>query len=156
VIFLKPNLVDINLVLDILWLFGKASDLQTNVQKSSVVPICCDDQMLTTAKELLRCQCMDFPCKYLGLPLSIKKLPASQIQGIVDKVISSLPGWKAELMNLVGRTIHVQFVMTTKIIYAAMAIELLPWAFKATEKVQKGFVWRGRKEPGGGGGVPAF
>jgi hypothetical protein len=53
VIFLKPDPADINLVLDILRLFGKASDLQTNMQKSSVVPICCDEQTLTTAKELL-------------------------------------------------------------------------------------------------------
>jgi hypothetical protein len=102
VILRKLDPVDINLVLDILQLFDKASDLQTNVQKSSVVPIHCDDQTLTTAKELLPCQFVYFPCKNLGLPLSIKKLPTSQIQGIVDKVISLLPGWKAELMNHVG------------------------------------------------------
>jgi hypothetical protein len=33
-IFLKPDPADINLVLDILQLFGMASGLQTNVQKS--------------------------------------------------------------------------------------------------------------------------
>jgi hypothetical protein len=102
VIFMKPNPTDINLVLDILLLFGKASGLQTNVEKSSVVPIRCDEQTLASTKELLSCQFIEFPCKYLGLPLSIKKLPASQIQGIVDKVISSLPDWKAELMNRAG------------------------------------------------------
>jgi hypothetical protein len=32
----------------------------------------------------------------------------------------------------------------------AMAIELPPWAFKAIEKVQKRFVWRGRKDARGG------
>jgi hypothetical protein len=37
VIFLKADLTDINLVPDILRLFGKASSPQTNVQKSSVV-----------------------------------------------------------------------------------------------------------------------
>jgi hypothetical protein len=39
VIFLRPDPADINLVLDILQLFGKPSGLQTNVQKSSVMPI---------------------------------------------------------------------------------------------------------------------
>jgi hypothetical protein len=33
VLFLKPDAADINLVLDMLWLFGKASGLHTNVQK---------------------------------------------------------------------------------------------------------------------------
>jgi hypothetical protein len=88
-------------------------------------------------------------CKYLGLPLSIKKLPKSQIQGIIDKVISSLPGWKAALMNRVGRSVHVQYVMNAKIIYTAMVVDLPPWAFKAIEKVQKRFVWRGRKQARG-------
>jgi hypothetical protein len=91
VVFLKPDPMDITLVLDILWLFSKASGLQTNVQKSSVVPIRCDEQTLASTKEMLSCEFIEFPCKYLGLPLSIKKLPKSQIQGIIDKVISSFP-----------------------------------------------------------------
>jgi hypothetical protein len=37
---------------------------------------------------------------------------------------SMLPGWKAELMNHAGRAIHVQHVMTAKVIYTAMAMEL--------------------------------
>jgi hypothetical protein len=61
-----------------------------------------------------------------------------------------LPGWKAELMNRAGQTVHVQFVMMAKIIYTAMVVDLPQWAFKAVEKVQKGFLWRGRKEVGGG------
>jgi hypothetical protein len=53
-------------------------------------------------------------------------------------------------MNRAGRTVHMQYVMTAKIIYTAMAIDPPPWAFKAIEKMQKGFVWRGGKEARGG------
>jgi hypothetical protein len=77
--FLKPDEADIALVLDLLRLFRKASGLHTNAQKSNVLPIRCDDQTLATAKELLPCDFVDFPCKYLGLPLSIKKLTRSQV-----------------------------------------------------------------------------
>jgi hypothetical protein len=79
VLFLKPDAADINLVLDMLRLFGRASGLHTNVQKSNVVPIRCDSQTIVNAKELLPCDFVDFLCKYLGLPLSIKKLTRSQI-----------------------------------------------------------------------------
>lgn len=41
VIFLRPTASDINITLDILQLFGEASGLKTNVQKSSVHPIQC-------------------------------------------------------------------------------------------------------------------
>jgi hypothetical protein len=109
---------------DMLTLFSKTSGLRTNVQKSSVLPIRCDEQTLATAKSLLPCQFADFPCKYLGLPLTLNKLPKSQVQTIVDRMASMLPGWKAELMNHAGRAIHVQHVMTAKVIYTAMAMEL--------------------------------
>jgi hypothetical protein len=107
-------------------------------------------QILTAAKELLPCQFVDFPSKYLGLPLSLGKLPKNLIQGLVDRVGSMLPGWKEELMNRAGRAVHVQFVTTARTIYTAMAVEFPAWAFKAIEKLQKGFVWKGRKEDNGG------
>jgi hypothetical protein len=71
VLFLKLDEADIALVLDLLRLFEKASSLHTNVQKSNVLPIRCDNQTLAIVKELLPCDFVDFPCKYLGLPLSI-------------------------------------------------------------------------------------
>jgi hypothetical protein len=149
-LFLKPYEADINLVLDLLRLFGKASGLHTNVQKSNVLPIRCDDQTLATAKELLPCDFVDFPCKYLGLPLSIKKLTSAQIQSVIDRVAPSLSGWMAELMNKVGRVVHVLFIMTAKIIYAATALDLLMWAIKTIEKILRVFLWKGRKEANGG------
>jgi hypothetical protein len=102
VIFLRPDPRDINLVLDLLRLFGTASGLKTNVQKKSVVPIRCDDQILNAVKELLSCDFVGFPCKYLGLPLSLTRLTKSQIQNIIDRLSSLLPWWKSELMNRAG------------------------------------------------------
>jgi hypothetical protein len=117
-----------------------ALGLQTNVQKSSVLPIRCDDQIIATTKELLPCEFAEFPCKYLGVPLSIKKLTNAQIQSLIDKVASMLPGWKAELMNRVGRSVYVQSVMVAKVIYTAINIDLPLWAVKAIEKLMRGFL----------------
>jgi hypothetical protein len=70
----------------------------------------------------------------LGLPLSLNKLPKSQIQTIVDKMASMLSWWKVELMNRVCHDMHVQHVMTAKVIYTAMAMEFPSWACKAMTK----------------------
>jgi hypothetical protein len=149
VIFLRPDLGDINLVLDLLRLFGTASGLKTNVQKSSVVPIRCDDQILNVVKELLPCDFVGFPCKYLGLPLSLTRLTKGQMQNIIDRMSSLLLGWKSELMNRAGRAVHIQFVMATRITYMAMVLEFPSWAYKAMAKLQRGFLWRGSKETKG-------
>lgn len=56
-----------------------------------------------------------------------------------------LQGWKADLLSRAGKTVLVRFVMTSMIIYQAIAIDLLPWALKVMDKIPQGFLWRGRK-----------
>jgi hypothetical protein len=112
VIFLKPSAVDIDVTLDILRLFGLASGLQTNVQKSSVLPIQCLEADGEIIQAHLPCQLVEFPCKYLGVPLSLQKLTKAQIQPIIDKIADLLPSWKADLLTRAGRKILVQFVLT--------------------------------------------
>jgi hypothetical protein len=48
VLFLQPKESDIQVVLNILHLFGDASGLKTNVQKSSVYPIHCGEDEIGT------------------------------------------------------------------------------------------------------------
>jgi len=150
ILFLRPEALDINITMSILQLFGEASGLKTNFLKSNVLPIRCGDTEMASIQELLPCAVMDFPCKYLGLPLSLKKLTKEQIQPIIDKFADQLPGWKADLMTRAGRRIQVQFVLTAMLIYLAMAIDFPPWAIKAVDKIRRSFLWRGRKDARGG------
>ena len=120
VMFLHPVATDIDLVMDILWVFGAATGLKTNFQKSSVTPIRCTTEELDFVQQRNPCEILEFPCKYLVLPLSVKKLTKAQIQPIIDRLANQLPGWKADLMNRASRTVQVRFVMTSMVIYLAM------------------------------------
>ena len=149
-LFLRPAANDITLILDILQLFGEASGLKTNVQKSSVLPIQCSDDSISAIQNLLPCEILSFPCRYLGIPLSLRKLTRDQVQPIIDRIADQLTGWKADLMTRAGRVVQVQFVLTSMVVYQLMATDLPTWALKAIDKIRRGFLWRGRKEAQGG------
>jgi len=150
VIFLRPSASDLEIMLDLLQLFGEASGLNTNVQKSSVLPIQCLEDDNAIIQEQLTCQILDFPCKYQGVPLSLRKLSKAQIQPIIDKIADQLPGWKADLLTREGRKVLVQFVLTSMLVYLLMDMDLPPWALKAIDKIRRGFLWKGRKDVKGG------
>jgi hypothetical protein len=150
VLSLHPTSEDISLIMDILHVFGEASGLRNNVQKSSVFPIRCSDEERNLVQQLLPCQVSDFPCRYLGLHLTLKKLTRGQLQPYNDKIADQLPGWKVDLLTKPGRKILVQFVMTGMMIYLAMAVDIQAWGLKAVDKIRRGFYWRGHKDVKGG------
>src|SRR6185437_3319553 len=101
-------------------------------------------------QEALPCQISEFPCKYLGVPLSPHKITKAQAQPIIDKLADRLPSWKADLLTKPGRMILVQFVLTSMLIYILLALELPPCVLKAINKIRRGFLWKGRKDARGG------
>jgi hypothetical protein len=58
---------------------------------------------LDVVQNMFSCNMAPFPCKYLGLPLSVKKLPKNSFIELIDKIADKLLGWKASLMNPAGR-----------------------------------------------------
>jgi hypothetical protein len=142
VLFLHPAAAaDISLIMDILQVFGEASGFHNNVHKSSFFPIRCTDNEKMVVQQFLPYEQLEFPCRYLGLPLSLK-LTREQLQPIIDKIADQLPSWKADLLTKPGRKIMVQFVITGMMIYLAMALDLPAWAQKAIDKFHQDFFWR--------------
>ena len=66
-LFIRPVEDDINLTLAVLEKFGTASGLLTNLQKSCVIPIRCDQQELERIDNTLTCTRAEFPTTWVFL-----------------------------------------------------------------------------------------
>ena len=87
VLFIKPTRSDLEFVKEALRLFGPASGLKVNYVKSSAILIRGDEGGEERLRNILPWKIDKFPCKYLGLQLSIKNLIRSDWQPIVDAAL---------------------------------------------------------------------
>jgi hypothetical protein len=149
-LFIKPIEEELQITRDILRVFGEASGLQTNIQKSNIIPISCAEDSLTTIQDILPCTISEFPCKYLGLPLSNKKLRKRDLMPWIEKIADKLPCWKAALMNKAGRATLVQAVLSAMPVHLLIAINVPKWFIKAVDKIRRGFLWQGKEKANGG------
>lgn len=100
--------------------------------------------------EILGCSIGSFPCKYLGLPLNIRKLAAPQFQYLSDQLANKLPTWRGTSLPKSGRLMLAQLVLCAIPIHALMALDLPPKTILALEKIGRGFLWCVKQEAHGG------
>jgi hypothetical protein len=127
-------------------IFEGASELGCNMSKCQLAPIRCDADQLQLATNLFPCQVVQFPVKYLGLPLSVSKLPKSALQPLVDKVAYYLSSWKGRLLHRSGRLAQNKSTLTAVPIYTSISLGLPKWMHKVLIKIMRAFLWSGSDE----------
>jgi hypothetical protein len=146
VTFLRPTVLDFRVFSGIVDDFGAASGLCVNMEKCSANLIRCSNADLDVVDRELRCPVVDFPLRYLGLPLTLRKPTAAQLQYLVDSVANKLPGWRASLLDRGGRLELVRATLSAIPIFTMMPLDLPAKTITAIEKIIRGFLWKGRKD----------
>jgi hypothetical protein len=74
VVFISPKHQDLFMLRQVLDMFQESSSLGCNLAKCQMVAIRCNEEQITRSAEAFPYQLVQFPVKYLGLPLSVFKL----------------------------------------------------------------------------------
>ena len=85
--------------------------------KSKILPTRCDGIDLTPLQAAIGCQIASFPCTYLGMPLSDKRLKLTDFQELLDKLIKKIAAWKARWISSPGGLVLVRFVLSAMSIF---------------------------------------
>ena len=125
---------DLHVIKQILQLFGEASGLQTNLAKSSILPIQCSTEEVQLITNELRCAVSKFPCINLGLPLSLRKPSRVDFQPLIDEVTNHLQAWQAHLLSQGGWLVMVQEVLSAMMVYTFMVLDTPLLVIKEIDK----------------------
>jgi hypothetical protein len=143
ILFIRPTVQEATAVKEILNLFGVVLDLKTNLAKCSITPIFGAEDSLEEIVSILGCQVQAFPIKYLGLPLNTRLIPKAHYQFVVEAVARKMPPCHGALMARSGRLVWIKFVLRAVPIYAMIAENLPPWAWKEIDSLCRKFFWAG-------------
>jgi hypothetical protein len=149
-LFINPTLQDIQGLQDILTGFGRATGLQTNLAKSSITPISCDGIDTVGLAQNIDIPVNSFPCVYLGMPLSIKKLTKADWQALLDKVDKYLATWKAKMMSKAGRLEMLNSVLSSLPVYLMTINDMPAWVRKEFDRRRRAWLWAGDTSCSGG------
>lgn len=142
-LFINPVKAEIQALQSILSEFGKISGLCTNFRKSSAYPIGCDDNVVDDILSEFDGEVSSLPCKYLGLPLGLKKPRRVDLQILIDKIATKLAAWKGKLLSRRGRLTLINSVLTSITTYYLTMFAPSKWIIKRIDKLRRSFLWRG-------------
>ncbi|XP_019255176.1 PREDICTED: uncharacterized protein LOC109233767 [Nicotiana attenuata] len=129
--------VSVKLVMKIFDHLSKASGLQANLEKSSLyiagVPMVFKARMLAE----LQLSTGSIPFKYLGVPLSSRKITIQQCMPLVEKMVERIRSWTSKLLSYAGRLQLIKSVLFEMQTY---------WA-------QKSIAWETLCKPKAAGGL---
>jgi hypothetical protein len=94
VIFFKPLAIELEAVKAILQVFGEASGLCVNYRKTSATLIREHEGDAERVAEMLVCEVVGFPMKYLSMQLPLRPLTKAEWQPLIDQVIYCVPAWR--------------------------------------------------------------
>lgn len=144
ILFAHPCRHEANAIKRILQIFGDASGLRTNLSKCSITEVYGAGDELERMQQILGCKIQPFPIKYLGLPLSTRKVPKQEIRKAVDAVARRLQPAHGPLMAKSGRLIWVRSVLSSIPVYGMIADGLPPWAREEIDAICRRFLWAGK------------
>ena len=147
---MAPNEHDLLVLRSTLQIFGLASGLFANLDKSVATTMHCSEDDIARVHHIISCRIEGFPSRYLGIPLSIFRLKKGEEQALIDAVAARIPQWKGNLLNIAGRTTLVKTTLSAIPVHTLIALCLSSWAIECIDKLHRAFIWCGSASVFGG------
>ncbi|XP_019241757.1 PREDICTED: uncharacterized protein LOC109221761 [Nicotiana attenuata] len=121
----------------------KGSGLVINKNKSSIFFGGVTQDAQEKILEFLGIQRGDLPVRYLGAPLSTKRISIAQCQPLIEKIVGRITSWTAKFLSYAGRIQLIKSVLFSIQTYWAQIFVLPKKIKKLIEAICRSFLWIG-------------
>ncbi|XP_074305324.1 uncharacterized protein LOC141640419 [Silene latifolia] len=85
----------------------------------------------------------NFPFRYLGIPISYKRISIGDCSKLVEKMVDRIRGWGARKLSYAGRLVLVQSVLSQLHSYWARIFVIPKGIIRRIESICRNYLWEG-------------
>ena len=116
-----------------------------NYSKSDLIVFGKDEEWANGVARQLKCNLVQLPVTYLGVPLgNMRKM--SSWQCVIDKVQSRLNTWKGTCISKAGRVVLIKAVLNNLPLYYLSLFKIPKKVAQAINNIQRRFLWNGQQQ----------
>ncbi|KAK1422577.1 hypothetical protein QVD17_17860 [Tagetes erecta] len=127
----------------ILRCFHLASGLEVNSNKSSLLGINIQTNLVESLASCVHCKVSSLPFSYLGIPVGANMNKIKNWDPVIDSFKSRLSLWKAKHLSIGGRLILIQSVLDSIPIYFFSLFKAPKKVIENLDKIRRNFLWGG-------------
>ncbi|KAL9690804.1 hypothetical protein QQ045_011214 [Rhodiola kirilowii] len=123
--------------------FLRASGLAINLEKSQVFTAGMPTSKTMWVEEVLGTSVAKLPVRYLGIPLSSKKISSADVNNLINRITSKINAWSNRFLSRAGRRLLIRSVLHATFYYWARMISLPSKVLQVVYSLCARFLWRG-------------
>ena len=127
---------------DVMTQFKNWSGLDTNRTKSEIFYGGYSDIQMSVLGDLSGFKMGTFPTRYLGLPLSPKRISAATMQPFLERITSKLHSWTVKLLSFVGKVKMIYSVIYGMVNFWSSVFVFPKWFYAKVDSLCSGFLWK--------------
>ncbi|XP_074305950.1 uncharacterized protein LOC141641178 [Silene latifolia] len=145
-LFCKGNATSIMWILRAFATFSSASGLSLNRAKSEIYFNGVISCTITDILQISGIHRGSLPFKYLGVPISSKKLTKAEGQKLTDRIVARIRGWGTQHLTYAGRLTLVNSVLNTLHSYWASIFLIPNGILNRINNLCRNFLWKGSSD----------
>jgi hypothetical protein len=142
-IFSAASINSVQIVKEVLGEFEALSGLRANPSRSTCFCAGISDQLKGEVVSILQMSEGSFPVHYLGVPLTTKRLTATDCEMLVSKITARIDSWVVRKLSFAGRLQLISSILYSLQVYWSRIFILPKKVIKLIEQKFNRFLWCG-------------